>query len=63
MKIKKPIYKEFRTGDVLHSLADIGKAQQLLGYHPKYRIEEGIDRLLNWFLIPLKNESARSSKT
>jgi UDP-N-acetylglucosamine/UDP-N-acetylgalactosamine 4-epimerase len=63
MKIKRPIYKEFRTGDVLHSLADIGKAQQLLGYHPKYRIEEGIDRLLNWFLIPLKNESARSSKT
>ena len=35
---KKPIYREFRSGDVRHSQASIDKAQKLLGYHPKFRI-------------------------
>jgi UDP-N-acetylglucosamine 4-epimerase len=29
---QKPVYREFRVGDVRHSLADISKAQRLLGY-------------------------------
>jgi UDP-glucose 4-epimerase len=31
-----------RVGDVKHSLADISKAQMLLGYCPKYTVEEGV---------------------
>jgi len=31
-----------RVGDVLHSLADISKAQALLGYEPRVRWEEGL---------------------
>ncbi len=47
---QKPKYQDFRPGDVRHSLADIGKAQKLLGYAPKYRIGDGINIALEWYL-------------
>lgn len=37
-----PVHRAFRAGDVRHSLADIGKANRLLGYQPQYRIKEGL---------------------
>jgi UDP-N-acetylglucosamine/UDP-N-acetyl-alpha-D-glucosaminouronate 4-epimerase len=46
----EPVYGPFRQGDVLHSLADIGKAQRLLGYEPVYHIEEGLRETVAWFL-------------
>jgi len=45
----EPIYRDFRAGDVPHSLADISKAQQLLGYQPTHRITDGIDAALDWY--------------
>ncbi|MGJ8551171.1 SDR family oxidoreductase [Winogradskyella wichelsiae] len=36
------IYGPTRQGDVKDSLADISKAQQLLGYQPKYTVREGL---------------------
>lgn len=45
----KPIYRDFRAGDVRHSLADISKAQNLLGYTPSHRIGEGIAEALQWY--------------
>jgi len=48
--IKQPIYRDFRTGDVMHSQAEISKAQNLLGYEPKYSITEGLEQALNWYL-------------
>jgi UDP-N-acetylglucosamine 4-epimerase len=45
-----PVYRDFRQGDVRHSLADIRKAQRLLGYRPSHRIEEGLDEALNWYI-------------
>jgi len=45
----KPVYRPFRAGDVLHSLADIGKAKRLLGYEPTHSIEQGIDESLAWY--------------
>lgn len=44
-----PIYREFRKGDVLHSLADIGKAGRLLGYTPSHTIDQGLDEALFWY--------------
>ena len=35
-------YQPVRAGDIKHSLADISKAKTLLGYQPKYSIEQGI---------------------
>jgi UDP-N-acetylglucosamine 4-epimerase len=46
----KPVYREFRAGDVRHSLADISKASTLLGYAPKYRIGEGLKEAMVWYI-------------
>jgi UDP-N-acetylglucosamine 4-epimerase len=45
----KPAYGPFRPGDVMHSLADIGKARRLLGYEPTHSIEQGLDESLDWY--------------
>ena len=51
----KPVYREFRTGDVRHSLADIGKAQNLLGYTPSHRIAAGIETALQWYVTNIES--------
>ena len=53
---KEPIYKEFRTGDVRHSQADIGKAKTILGYQPNYSISEGLDEAIDWYKSNINNE-------
>jgi UDP-N-acetylglucosamine 4-epimerase len=46
----KATYRDFRAGDVRHSLADISKAKRLLGYQPTHRIGEGIEVALDWYV-------------
>jgi len=46
---QKPMYRDFRPGDVRHSLADIGKARALLGYAPTHRISDGLDLAMHWY--------------
>ena len=46
----KPIYRDFRAGDVRHSLADISKAAILLGYAPTQRIGEGLELAMPWYI-------------
>lgn len=43
-----------RAGDVKHSLADISKIQNLLGYQPKIKIKEGLKITYEWYLNNLK---------
>ncbi len=43
-----PVHEPARTGDVKHSLADIRKAQRLLGYMPSVDLEEGLRRTADW---------------
>ena len=50
---KKPIYRDFRAGDVRHSQADISKAQILLDYQPKYTISKGMDEAMDWYVSSL----------
>jgi UDP-N-acetylglucosamine/UDP-N-acetyl-alpha-D-glucosaminouronate 4-epimerase len=45
----KPIYREFRAGDVRHSQADISKARRLVGYAPTHRIDQGLNAALAWY--------------
>ncbi|MEM6685927.1 MAG: SDR family oxidoreductase [Bacteroidota bacterium] len=40
---------ESRIGDVRDSLADISKAQRILGYQPRYKIHEGLQITYNYF--------------
>lgn len=42
----KPKYAPVRAGDIQNSYADISKAERVLGYGPRIRLEEGIRRLL-----------------
>jgi len=44
-----PLYTQPRTGDVRHSLADIGKAKELLGYEPEDDLTSGLLKTVTWF--------------
>jgi UDP-N-acetylglucosamine 4-epimerase len=39
-----------RTGDVIHSQANIDKAERLLGFHPSHDIAAGLEPTVSWFL-------------
>jgi nucleoside-diphosphate-sugar epimerase len=39
-----------RTGEVGRYVADISKAEKLLGYEPNYSFEEGIEKTVDWYL-------------
>lgn len=39
----EPEYWEARTGDILHSLADITRAREVLGYEPKIGLRQGLE--------------------
>lgn len=45
----QPIYRDFRSADVRHSLADISKAKSLLGYVPTQKIEQGLALAMPWY--------------
>lgn len=45
----KPEYGPARQGDVRDSLADISKAETLLGYKPQFTVSEGLKITWNWF--------------
>jgi UDP-N-acetylglucosamine/UDP-N-acetylgalactosamine 4-epimerase len=47
---KEPIYRDFRSGDIMHSQANISKAQEMLKYQPEYRISEGMDETMDWYI-------------
>jgi UDP-N-acetylglucosamine 4-epimerase len=46
----KAVYRDFRAGDVRHSLADISKATALLRYTPTHTIGDGLDAAMEWYL-------------
>ena len=45
----RAVYKPGRPGDIRHSLADIRRAQKLLGYKPIVDFETGLGRTLDWY--------------
>jgi nucleoside-diphosphate-sugar epimerase len=50
MKTKvEPIYKEMRTGDVMHSLADCSLARSTIGYEPQVFFDDGLTRAIDWY--------------
>ncbi len=46
----QPEYRDFRPGDIRHSLADIDKAKMLLGYEPHYSVRAGLEKAGKWYL-------------
>ena len=45
----EPIYAPPRSGDILHSEADITLSRRLLGYEPKIFFEEGLEKTVAWY--------------
>ena len=58
LKIPDPVYQDFRAGDVRHSLADISKAKNLLGYEPKYKIGQGLKLSMDWYVNDILNKKS-----
>jgi UDP-N-acetylglucosamine 4-epimerase len=54
----QPLYREFREGDVRHSLADISRAQRLLSYQPTHRVGEGLREAMGWYVRNLQRSRA-----
>jgi UDP-N-acetylglucosamine 4-epimerase len=50
----RPVYKDFRAGDVRYSRADISKAQRLLGFEPQLRVRDGLARAIAWYVACLR---------
>lgn len=48
------IYGPNRIGDIPHSLASIDKAKKILGYNPKFSMQEGLEQAVNWYWENLK---------
>jgi len=48
------IYGANRVGDIPHSLASIDKAKTILGYNPKYSLQEGLKEAVIWYWNNLK---------
>src|SRR5580698_4147060 len=46
----KPNYGPPREGDIRHSLANIDRATQELGYQPKVHFHEGLRKTVDWYL-------------
>ncbi|MEI2416953.1 SDR family oxidoreductase [Orrella sp. JC864] len=47
---KRPVYRDFRPGDVRHSQADISKGASLLGYAPTHTIVQGLEEAMPWYV-------------
>lgn len=46
----QPEYRDFRPGDVRHSLADISMAKQSIGYEPHFSVTQGLDMAAAWYM-------------
>lgn len=58
LKVAGPRHGPARTGDVLHSLADISKARELLGYVPTTTVQQGLLEAMAWYIRIADKETA-----
>ena len=56
-----PTYREERKGDVKHSLADITKAQRLIGYEPQVSLHQGLRYAIKWYALQQKNKALQTT--
>ena len=55
----KPLYRDFRAGDVRFSRADISKLRRLLGFKPTHDVHKGLERAIDWYVAQLGPALAR----
>ncbi|HEX2202695.1 MAG TPA: SDR family oxidoreductase [Longimicrobium sp.] len=54
----EPLRGPFRAGDVRHSLADISRARERLGYVPRHTVAGGLDEAIEWYVRQLAPQPA-----
>ncbi len=47
---QRPNFRDFRDGDIKHSLADVSLAKKNLGYLPEYMVGDGIQKAMPWYV-------------
>lgn len=57
----QPIYRNFREGDVRHSLADISKCKNRIGYQPTHPIADGLKEAMDWYVCFLSSDENSQS--
>lgn len=55
VKTFRPVYRDFRAGDIRHSQADVAKARRILGYDPVCSVAEGLREALAWYTNAVKS--------
>lgn len=50
LAVVEPIFRDFRAGDVRHSCADISKAESMLGFAPQYKVRDGLNEAMEWYI-------------
>jgi UDP-N-acetylglucosamine 4-epimerase len=63
LRTVRPVHREERRGDIKYSKADIGKAKRLLGYRPDFRVIEGLERTIDWYVANLVQDAAEAGAT
>jgi UDP-N-acetylglucosamine 4-epimerase len=58
----KPVYRAFRPGDIAFSVGSYDKAARLLGYQPRWRVDQGLARTVDWYLEQLAPSAARGAR-
>lgn len=53
--------RDFRQGDVRHSLADIAKARKLLGYEPSHDVAAGLEQAADWYVAQHRESTPQAS--
>ncbi|HHH54454.1 MAG TPA: SDR family oxidoreductase [Bacteroidetes bacterium] len=56
LKIKDPIYRDFRAGDIRHSNANVDKMKALLNYEPTHTLEKGLSESIEWYINDIKGK-------
>lgn len=49
LEIRDPAYRDFRAGDVRHSLADFSRARDELGFEPTHDLGKGLAIAMEWY--------------
>ena len=47
-RLQPEITNKHRVGDIRHCFADISLARELLGYHPRVALDDGLEELVDW---------------
>jgi len=54
LNVPKPIYRDFRAGDIRHSNANINSAKEFLSYGPTHTLEQGLKESIEWYINDIK---------